>query len=232
MRTRPRGRRASILRDNGLSLFFLALFLASLAGQAAAGQRLYNEELEAHGDVPVSFARYVTSSRFVVDVSENWQSEFLQFTFYILATIWLLQRGSSESKQPGRQGLGTDEHELLGPHARPDSPPLARSGGMATKLYSSSLTSAMVAIFLASWLAQSLAGQNEYNDEQTAHGEPRVSWVAYLAQPDFWDRTLQNWQSEFLAVGTMAIFAVYLRQRGSPESKPVGMPHHMTTSEE
>jgi len=154
----------------------------------------------------------------------------VQFALYIVATIWLVQRGSAESKPPGEEGGGTDEQQLLGRHARSDSPLWARVGGLRTVVYANSLAIVFATLFLASWLAQALTGWRDFNDDQTTHGEPEVSWLGYLGRPDFWDRTFQNWQSEFLAVGTMAIFTVYLRQRGSPESKPVGAPHHRTTS--
>jgi hypothetical protein len=222
--------RRGFLRDNALSVAFLVLFLAALAGQAVAGQHLYNEEARAHGEPPRSLADFTTSSRFAVDVAENWQSEFLQFTLYIFGTIWLVQRGSSESKPPGHEGRGSDEEAKVGAFAEPGSPLWARVGGLRTAIYSNSLVLVFGAIFLVSWLAQSVAGWSEYNSEQATHGEPAVAWAGYLGRPDFWDRSLQNWQSEFLAVGTMAIFAVYLRQRGSPESKPVGTPHDETTS--
>lgn len=222
--------RRGFLRDNALSVAFLVLFLAALAGQAVAGQHLYNEEARAHGEPTRSLADFTTSSRFAVDVAENWQSEFLQFTLYIFGTIWLVQRGSSESKPPGHEGPGSDEEAKVGGFAESGSPLWARVGGLRTAIYSNSLVLVFGAIFLVSWLAQSVAGWSEYNSEQATHGEPAVSWAHYLGGPDFWDRSLQNWQSEFLAVGTMAVFAVYLRQRGSPESKPVGTPHDETTS--
>jgi hypothetical protein len=222
--------RRGFLRSNSLSLAFLAIFVLALAGQAVAGQRLYNDEARTHGEAPVSLGRYLTSSRFAVETTENWQSEFLQFTLYILGTVWLIQRGSSESKKPGEEGGGSDEEEMVGPHARPDSPRWARLGGFRTAVYSNSLVLVFGGIFLASWAAQSVAGWRDYNNDQVAHHETVVSWWRYVRGPDFWDRSLQNWQSEFLAVGTMAIFAVYLRQRGSPESKPVGAPHDDTTS--
>ncbi len=225
-------RRRGFLRGNSLSLAFLAIFVAALAGQAVAGQRLYNEERAADGEGAVSLVHFVTSSRFAVETTENWQSEFLQFTLYVLATVWLVQRGSSESKPPGKEGLDGDEEAQLGPHASAAAPKWARVGGLRTTIYSNSLVLVFAAIFLASWAAQSVAGWRDYNDERIGNGDPPVSWTGYLARPDFWDRSLQNWQSEFLAVGTMAIFAVYLRQRGSPESKPVGAPHDETTSVE
>ena len=129
---------------------------------------------------------------------------------------------------PGREGGGSDEEERLGPHAGRDSPFWARVGGLRTAIYSNSLALLFAALFIASWLAQSVTGWRDDNAEQQSHDEVVVSWITYPHQPDFWDRTLQNWQSKFLAVGAMAIFAVFLRQRGSPESKAVGAPHSET----
>ncbi|HEX7299153.1 MAG TPA: DUF6766 family protein [Solirubrobacteraceae bacterium] len=216
------------VRDNSLSLFFLAIFLAALAGQALVGHGQFNhDQLLHHGD-PISLGRYLTSSEFAVDVAENWQSEYLQFTLYILATVWLVQRGSPESKPPGDIGLESDEKQRVGKHADRSSPRWAKLGGLRTALYSSSLVIVMTVFWLGSWLAQSLAGWSTYNANQIDHQAGTVSWLGYIGTNEFWDRTLQNWQSEFLAVGSMAIFAVYLRQRGSPESKPVGAPHEAT----
>ena len=219
------------LRDNGLSLFFFAIFIASLTGQAIAGHASFNHDQLAHHGQPISFGRYLWSSDFSVDVTENWQSEFLQFVLFVMATVWLFQRGSTESKELEDMGPEDDERQLLGEHARPDSPRWARAGGLRTRLYSNSLLIAMLAIFFGSWYVQSVAGQVAYNAQQLDHREAAVSWLGYLGSADFWDRTLQNWQSEFLAVGTMAIFSVYLRQRGSSQSKPVGAPHGGTSME-
>lgn len=166
-----------------------------------------------------------------MDVAENWQSEFLQFFLFILATVWLIQRGSPESKKPGDEGLGSDEDQMVGVHARPDSPSWARVRGLRLWLYSNSLLMLMGTIFLLSWFAQSLAGRIVASEENAQHGIPPVSWIEYVASPDFCNRTLQNWQSEFLAVGAMVVFSIYLRQRGSSESKPVGTPHATTSTE-
>jgi hypothetical protein len=86
----------------------------------------------------------------------------------------------------------------------------------------------MGAVFVLSRLAQSLAGTVVMNAENAEHGQPAITWVDYLTTPDFWNRTLQNWQSEFLAVGAMIALSIFLRQRGSSESKPVGASHHET----
>jgi hypothetical protein len=215
------------LRENGLTVFFLAIFLAALGGQAIVGHTDYNHQQIAHSDATLSLGRYVTSSAYWADVMENWQSEYLQFTLYILATIWLLQRGSSESKEPGSEGLESDEDQKVGEHSEDESPQWAR-GGWRTRVYSHSLLLVMTLIWLGSWAAQGVTGRVIYNAEQLDHHEAALSLLQYVGTSDFWNRTLQNWQSEFLAVGSMAVLSIYLRQRGSPESKPVGTPHEAT----
>ncbi|QAY61925.1 hypothetical protein ET475_16370 [Microbacterium protaetiae] len=219
------------LRDNGLSLCMLAIFLAAIVGQSFAGWAANNEELIGHSRPAIGYGQFVSSSAFLVDVAENWQSEFLQFFVFIFATIWLIQRGSPESKKPGNAGVETDEQQLVGEYARPDSPRWAKMRGLRGWLYANSLLITMGAIFLLSWFAQSLGGMVQMNEENAEHAAAAVDWVGYVSSPDFWNRTLQNWQSEFLAVGAMVAFTIYLRQRGSSESKPVGVPH-ATSSEE
>jgi hypothetical protein len=213
---------------NGLSIFFLAIFLAALVGQALVGHGEYNNEQLAHNGDPISLGRYVLSSEYGADVLENWQSEYLQFTLFILATVWLLQRGSPESKELGKEGRESDEDQKVGEHATEDSPRWVRLGGWRTRIYSHSLLIVMTTIWLATWVGQSLTCYSTFNAEQLSHLEATVSWLEYIGTNDFWTRTLQNWQSEFLAVGSMAILSVYLRERGSPESKPVGAPHSAT----
>jgi hypothetical protein len=219
-----------VLRNNGLSLVFGLLFLGALTGQAFAGNADYNNRQIAAGGQTASLLQYVTSSDFATDVAENWQSEYLQFFLYIFATVWLIQRGSPESKKPEEIGEESDEQQKLGRYATEQSPKWARVGGWRTSVYSHSLGLVMLAFWLLSWLAQSVAGVVTYNASQFADKEDPVSWLEYLGSADFWNRTLQNWQSEFLAIGSMVVLSIYLRQRGSPESKPVGEPH-LTTSE-
>lgn len=214
------------VRNNALSILFLALFSVALVGQSIAGFLENNERLSQHGQSPEGFLQFVTSSEFIVDVAENWQSEFLQFFLFIAATIWLVQRGSPESKKPGDEGLGTDQEQKVGEYAEDDSPDWAKRRGLPRVLFSNSLLLVMGAIFALSWLAQSLAGVVVYNSENAEHAQAAIGWIEYLGTPDFWNRTLQNWQSEFLAVGAMIAFSIFLRQRGSSESKPVGAPHY------
>jgi hypothetical protein len=219
------------LRENSLSLVFLAFFVLAVAAQAFAGWHEFNNEASAHKEPAISLGRYITSSSFGNALLENWQSEYLQFTLYILLTVWFIQRGSPESKQVGKEGGESDEDQLLGAHARATSPRWARTGGLRTALYSNSLLIVMVAIWALSWFGQSVTGWSEFNADQITHHEPTVSWLGYLGTANFWEATLQNWQSEFLAVGSMAVLSIYLRQRGSPESKPVGAAHDATGTE-
>jgi hypothetical protein len=216
------------LRNHSLSLFFMVIFLAALVGQAFTGQDGFNHAQIAHHSDPITLWRYVTSSSYWVDVLENWQSEYLQFTLFIFTTVWLLQKGSPESKELEKGGVESDEDQLVGDHVQERSPKWARIGGWRTRVYSNSLLIVMLAIWIASWLGQAIAGRIDYNAEQLDHRLAPVSFGRYLTTSDFWDRTLQNWQSEFLAVGSMAVLAIYLRQRGSPESKPVGASHEAT----
>lgn len=224
---RPRG----FVKDNALTLAFLALLLASLVGQAFSGLAGYNAEARAAQLQEISLLRYVTSSSFGVDVAENWQSEYLQFSLFIWLTIWLVQRGSSESKKPGEEGRESDKKQLMGRYAREDSPAWVRAGGWRARVYSHSLMLVMTALFVGSWCAQAVAGRVAHNEELMRDLRAPLGLGEYVASPDFWSRTFQNWQSEFLAIASMAVFAVYLRERGSPESKPVGTPHAETTSD-
>ncbi len=213
------------LRENSLGLTFGVLFLLVLVGQAFAGHADYNNQQLTQGLQPVSLGRYVTSASFGTDVAENWQSEYLQFFLYTFMTVWLLQKGSPESKSLDEAGRESDEKQKVGRYADDDSPKWARVGGVRQKIFSMSLGLVMGALFLGSWVAQSVAGAAAFNEEQLGDLQDPVSYGQYLLEPDFWNRTLQNWQSELLAVASIAILAIYLRQRGSPQSKPVGAAH-------
>lgn len=216
------------LHDNSLTLFFGGLFLLALGGQAVSGYFEFNNQQMTAGGATVSLLDYLTSSDFAVDTAENWQSEFLQFFLYITATIFLIQRGSTESKPPDRIGTESDYLQRIGVHARPESPTPARRGGFVLRFYSHSLGATMLLIFVLSWRAQAVAGRAAYNAQQLTQLEDSVSLLGYLGSADFWNRTLQNWQSEFLAIASMVVLSIYLRQRGSPESKPVGAAHSAT----
>jgi hypothetical protein len=230
-RSRDESKRCGFWRENGLTLAFLALLIGALIGQALTGVAEVNSQLAADGLHQMSLVDYLVSSDFAVDVAENWQSEFLQFGLYIVATTWLYQRGSSESKRLNEMGKGSEEEQKIGRFATADSPRWARAGGWRTALYGRSLSGVMTFFFLASLLAQSIAGRASFNGDLIDRNQDPVSWRAYVASSEFWNRTLQNWQSEFLAVAAMAAFAIYLRERGSPESKLVGAAHDATAQD-
>jgi hypothetical protein len=216
------------VKHNGLSVSFLAIFALALVAQVVSGVADVNREQTSAGLAELSLLQYVTSSAFAVDTMENWQSEFLQFLLFITATVWLLQRGSPESKNLGESGRESDEQQLVGAYAKPESPAWARVQGWRLRVYSHSLSLVMAAIFLLSWFAQSLSGAVAYSEQQLREHADPVTWAEYVRLPEFWNRTFQNWQSEFLAVASMVVLSVYLRERGSPESKPVGAAHSET----
>jgi hypothetical protein len=195
------------IRSNALSIFFLLILLATMIGQALAGARVFNDEALQHGEVAISTLTYVKGPVFWSHVMENWQSEFLQFTMFIATTIYLVQKGSSESKKEGAEGTGDEPRRKV------------------HWLYANSLVIVPTLIFFATWGAQSLTSLREYNMDQHAHHAAAIGWSAYIQSADFWERSLQNWQSEFLAVGSMVVFSIYLRQIGSPESKKLTAPN-------
>ena len=217
--------------ENGLSLVCAAIFLGTLIGQSFAGLRAYNADQVDHDAATLSWLDYVASADFGGAVLENWQSEFLQFAFFILATVWLVQKGSNESKALEDVGLESDQKQQVGGYAPDAAPAAAKRKDRRKRLwYENSLVLAMTAVFFLSWGGQSVNNWRIENDDRQEHGDAAIGWVDYVLTADFWERTLQNWQSEFLAVGTMAVFTIYLRQRGSPESKPVGSPHDETAA--
>ncbi len=216
----------TFLRNNSLSVFFLVIFLAALIGQALAGWAQFNDQQMASGMGEIGLGRYLTSADYAVDVTENWQSEYLQFLLYILATVFLVQKGSPES--PTHAGPGDDKEQKLGSHTVADSPAWAKAGGVRTSIFSWSLTIVMASIFFISWLAQSIAGWAAFNETRLEDRLDPISWGEYLVNPDFWARTLQNWQSEFLAVGSRRFWrstsgnaAV---RRASQSASPTGPP--------
>jgi hypothetical protein len=213
------------LRDNALSLTMFGLFLVFLVAQSLAGYRSNNNENEEHGQPPESYAEYITSGAFVEATFENWESEFLQIGAYVLLTAFLIQKGSPESKDPDGDEADADPRAE---RDNPDAPGPVRRGGVALTLYEHSLSIALFALFLLSFVLHALGGHAEYNTQQLEHGRAAVSLWGFVTSSEFWFQSMQNWQSEFLAVGALAVLGIWLRQRGSPESKPVAAPHAQT----
>jgi len=213
------------LRDNALSLTMFGLFLIFLVAQSFAGYRSNNSENEEHGQPPESYTGYLASGAFVEATFENWESEFLQMGAYVLLTAWLIQKGSPESKNPDGEEADADPRAE---RDKPDAPGPVKRGGLILTLYEYSLSIALFGLFLFSFVLHALGGHAEYNQQQLEHGEAAVSLWGFVTSSEFWFQAMQNWQSEFLAVAALAVLGIWLRQRGSPESKPVAAPHAQT----
>jgi hypothetical protein len=216
-------------KNNSLSIVIFALFLACLAGHAVSGWKVYNEEQQQHNEPPVSFAQFLGTSEFGETVFENWESEFLQMAFYVILTVFLIQRGSSESKK----GDGTDPVDEKPEDHRDeaDAPKPVREGGWRLTLYKNSLSLAFLLLFAISFAGHAISGARKYNEEERAHGAAeQIGALSYMARPQFWYESFQNWQSEFLAVLAIVTLSIWLRQWGSPESKPVHASHRDTGS--
>lgn len=196
------------------------LFVGFLAGQFLTGRHEYNDEREKRGEAEVGYAEYLRSPHFLEATAENWESEFLQMCVYVLATAFLYQKGSAESKDPRKR----HEHKAK-PAVTPDSPWPARKGGWVLRLYEHSLSIALFLLFAISMVAHARGGWRLYNEERVAEGEPAVSLAAYVGSSRFWFESFQNWQSEFLAIGSMVVLSIWLRETNSPESKEVQTPH-------
>lgn len=219
----------SRLRENGLSIVVLVLFILTFGAQAVAGMQEYNEEQTDHGQPEVGFAQYLNTGHFMEASAENWESEFLQMAAYVLLTVAFFQKGSSESKKlDAPEAVDRDPRKAKG---RKDAPGPVRRGGWILRLYESSLSLTFLALFVVSFVLHAIGGAREYAAEQLQHGGEAVSVLQYLQTPRFWFESTQNWQSEFLALLGMVVLSIFLRQRGSPESKPVDAPHSQTGSE-
>jgi hypothetical protein len=207
-------------RNNNLSIVLSLLFAASLAGHAISGWMAYNAEERQHGQPEIPLGDFVTSSEFAETTFENWESEFLQMAFYVILTVFLYQQGSAESKK--HDGSDAVEEDPLAHKDDPNVPGPVRSGGWRLALYKNSLSLAFIVLFLVSFIGHADSGARKYEEEQRQHGSvDDVTLVSYLQTPQFWYESLQNWQSEFLAVLAIVVLSIRLRQWGSPESKPV-----------
>jgi hypothetical protein len=216
-------------KNNNLSIVIFVLFLLSLAGHSVAGWKVYNDEQRQHGQPEATYGEFLRTSEFGETVFENWESEFLQMAAYVILTVFLYQRGSSESKKHD----GTDKVEEDPEAHRNDkgAPALVRRSGWRLTLYKNSLSLAFLLLFLISFLGHAASGARKYSEEEREHGSTEtVSTIGYMAKPQFWYESFQNWQSEFLAVLAIVVLSIWLRQWGSPESKPVHAAHTDTGS--
>lgn len=223
------------LHENGLSLVIFGITVLCLAGQSVAGLLSYNHEQQAHGQPLLDYLGYLRSGHFIESVFENWESEFLQMGAFVLLTISLRQKGSSESapldeSEPEEPSQPSQPRQRPHEPAEDDRPWPVRRGGLALRLYEHSLTIALFLLFVVSFALHGVGGAKEYNDDRRQHGQPLITTGQYLCSARFWFESLQNWQSEFLSVGALVVLSIFLRQKGSPQSKKVDAPHHKTGS--
>jgi hypothetical protein len=212
------------LRNNGLSITFLALFIISLIAQVYFGLQEYNKELIEDGGAAVTLSQYFTSGHFVESTFENWESEFLQMGLFVVLTIFLKEKGSSESKKFD----GTDEVDRQPDPTKEGAPWPVKRGGFILKLYRNSLTYALLLLFVISFILHFYGSLADENTQNQLKGEALKSAGEYLTDSRFWFESFQNWQSEFLSVFAIVALSIYLRQYGSSQSKPVDAPHEET----
>ncbi|WP_037082528.1 DUF6766 family protein [Neorhizobium vignae] len=217
-----------VLKDNGLTIVLLALTIATVTGMLLTGWKVNNEEIVQHGGAALSLESYAVSGHFLSAIFENWESEFLQMSAYVILTAMLFQRGSAESKDPD-QSAPQDE-DPAGQANRPDAPWAVRVGGWIRTLYSYSLGISLALLFLATFILHLRYSALAENADAAMHGEPTQSITEHLASAQFWFESFQNWQSEFLSTAVIVVLSIFLRFRGSPESKPVAAPHSETGS--
>ena len=219
--------RASFFKRNGLSLVLAVLFVLSLVGQALAGHRQDNAERIEHGEPAQTLGRYLASGEFYSTTFENWESEFLQMGMFVIMTVALYQRGSSESRPLDRRE--EEEIEALERKFYDGPPPKsATSGGLRQKLYENSLSITLFVLFVLSFAGHLVGSWREHVHEKAMHDETPHSLAMHLGDAQFWFESFQNWQSEFLAVLALVVLSIFLRQKDSPQSKPVDAPHSAT----
>lgn len=213
----------NFLYRNGLTIVFMLMFIVSLGAQAGFGMQEHNGELREHGQPPIGFTQYLGSGHFMQATFENWESEFLQMALFVLFTVSLRQKGSSESKPP--EDPDRDNKELT---PLPHSPAPVRRGGWRLAIYKNSLSLALFMLFAVSYIFHFWGSWVDYQQQQEFNHVQAMSLAAFALSPKFWFESFQNWQSEFLSVGAIVFLSIYLRQHGSSQSKPVNAPHHET----
>ncbi len=206
---------------NGLTLVFITLFIFTLGAQALAGFNVHNQDLKEAGQPIITLGTYLRSGHFIAATFENFESEFLQMALYVLLTVKLRQLGSAESKSLSEK----EEVDRQPQKSKKDAPWPVKKGGLILKLYQNSLSICFVLLFLVCWCFHFYGSWQENNIEQQIKGLPPQTMFDYLCNANFWFESFQNWQSEFLSVASIVFFTIYLRQKGSPESKPVDAPH-------
>lgn len=212
------------IKNNSLSIVFLSLFLVAIVGQFITGMSEYNKERKEEGRPAVTAAQYLSSGHFIESTFENWESEFLQMALFVWLTIFLYQKGSSESKT-FEEGEEVDREPSAG---KPGAPWPVRQGGWVLALYKHSLTIALLLLFVCSFVLHLYGSLKDENEQLISKGQAPETLAAFIGDSRFWFESFQNWQSEFLSVFAIIVLSIYLRQQGSPQSKPVDAPHGET----
>jgi hypothetical protein len=213
-----------LLKNNSLSLVFFILFLLSLGGQAVTGLKQHNQEMEEEGGQQLNMGQYFTSGHFLQSTFENWESEFLQMALFVILTMFLYQKGSSESKDPEKE----EEVDREPNPRRRNAPWPVKKGGLALAIYKHSLFYALSIIFILSFVVHWYGSLKDYNEEQILKHLPTETALQYISNSRMWFESFQNWQSEFLSVFSIVVLSIFLREKGSPQSKPVDAPDSET----
>jgi hypothetical protein len=213
------------LKHNSLTIFFLLLFILAIVGQAITGLSQHNQEMAEDGGQQIGMVEYLTTGHFLQATFENWESEFLQMALFVVLSMFLYQKGSSESKDPDKAEEEVDKE----PNPRKkDAPWPVHKGGLALSVYKNSLSYVLFLLFLLSFYVHFAGSREDYNEEQILKGQPAQSMTEYIGNSRFWFESFQNWQSEFLSIVAIVVLSIFLRQKGSPQSKPVDAPHSET----
>jgi len=216
-------RKKSFLYNNSLSITFLLLAVITIVAQAITGLHQYNDFLNEQHQTPVSILQYFKSGHFIEATFENWESEFLQMALFVLLTVFLRQKGSSESKQ-----LSGKEDVDRQPKKRPNTPWPVRKGGFILSVYKHSLSLSLTLLFIISFLLHWYGSNKDFNEQQIIEGKSTETMITYISNSRLWFESFQNWQSEFLSVFAIIFLSIYLREIGSPQSKPVDAPNSET----
>jgi hypothetical protein len=205
-------------KNNGLSVVFFLLFLISLTGQTITGHRQHNEEMREIGGTEVGFVDYLSTGHFFQSTFENWESEFLQMALFLILSMFLFQKGSAESKDPDKEEEDVDKEPNP---KKKDAPKAVKAGGLILAVYKHSLCYTLSILFLISFFLHWYGSLKDHNEEQVLHHKPTESAIEYLGNSRFWFESFQNWESEFLSIFAIIVLSVFLREQGSPQSKPV-----------
>ncbi|MFL5808766.1 MAG: DUF6766 family protein [Flavisolibacter sp.] len=213
-----------LIKNNSLSIVFFVFFILTMIAQVANGIKVYNKEQVEEGGKQVSLSQYLGTGHFIEATFENWESEFLQMALFVWLSMFLYQKGSSESKDPDN-----DEEVDREPDKRKkDAPWPVKKGGFILGIYKNSLSYSLFLLFLFSFCMHWYGSMKEFNEQQLQKGQATETAMEYLGNAKLWFESFENWQSEFLSVFSIVVLSIFLRQKGSAQSSPVDAPDSET----